>query len=216
MLSNGGWVVWPILLCSLAVLAIVVERFLVLRRHSIAPPDLLRQLGDPDVLGKMDAAQLQQLAEASMLGEMLTGLYQRRMLSPTLLLEYAQISGRTVVHRMNRNLSLLGILAAVTPLLGLLGTVIGMIKVFGAVMAGGIGDADALAGGIGEALITTALGISVAIPAHLLHTWLNRRVESFALLLESDVVEFCSRLGVGANANASPDAPPHKPSRADK
>lgn len=196
MLSSGGWVVWPIVLCSLAVVAIAVERFWVLRRHLVAPPDLSRRLQS----GELDSIQLQQMADASILGEILVSLHGCSHLRPPLLLEHAQNAGRAAVHRLSRNLPLLGILAAVAPLLGLLGTVIGMIKVFGAVMAGGIGDADALAGGIGEALITTALGLGVAIPAHLLHAWLNRRVESLALMLEGDVVQFCSWMSTRADA----------------
>lgn len=196
MLLSGGWVVWPILLCSLVVLAISLERLWVLRRFSVAPDGLTRQFRNLEGMERLDASQLQSIAAASMLGELLVGIFERRHQPPAQIREYVETAGRAAVHRLNNHIATLGVMASVTPLLGLLGTVIGMIKVFGAVMAGGIGDADVLAGGIGEALVTTAVGISVAIPAHLLHTWFGRRVEHLSLLLEKDAVECCGWLAV--------------------
>ena len=198
VLLSGGWVIWPILLCSLIVLAIAIERFWVLRRPLVVPTGQLQQLRDLSSLERLDASQLDNLAKASLLGDILVGLFERRDESSERLREYAETAGRAAVHRMNNHISTLAVMASVTPLLGLLGTVIGMIKVFGALMAGGIGDADMLAGGIGEALVTTAVGISVAIPAHFLHNWLSRRVERLALLLESEVVEYLNRIAPAA------------------
>ncbi|MGI9346059.1 MAG: MotA/TolQ/ExbB proton channel family protein [Gammaproteobacteria bacterium] len=192
ILANGGWVVWPIIGCSIAVVAIAVERLLVLRQELIAPQGLIRQFRDLESLERLDASQLASIGAASVLGELLVGLFDRRRQLPEMIRDYAETAGRRAVHRLNAHLSMLATIAAIAPLLGLLGTVVGMIKIFSALTAGGIGDADTLAGGIGEALVTTAMGIGVAIPAHLLHSWLSRRVDSLALVLERNVTDFTS------------------------
>ena len=194
VLLNGGWIVWPILLCSMAVLAISIERFWVLRRKLVTPPGLMTRFRDFKELEKLDAGQLQTLAAASVQGEILIGLFERRGQSEEQVHEYLETAGRAASHRLGNNLATLGVVAAIAPLLGLLGTVIGMIKVFSSLMAGGIGDVDALAGGIGEALVTTALGIGVAIPAHLLYAWFSRRVEYLTLVLEKDSVDCLDQL----------------------
>lgn len=102
-----------------------------------------------------------------------------------------------MVHDLERYLNALGTIAAVTPLLGLLGTVIGMIKVFTEIMAQGTGNASALAGGIAEALITTAAGLSVAIPALIMHRYLTGRVSEIVLELEHSATRLVDALYAG-------------------
>ena len=94
-----------------------------------------------------------------------------------------------VVHDMERYLNALGTIAAITPLLGLLGTVVGMIRVFSEIMLQGTGNANALAGGISEALITTAAGLTVAIPTYMFHRYFNRKVDSLVLSLEHESIK---------------------------
>ena len=93
-----------------------------------------------------------------------------------------------MVHELEKFLSTLGSIAAITPLLGLLGTVIGMIDVFAAIMMHGTGDAAQLAGGISQALLTTAAGLVVAIPAIFFHRFFVRRVEEITMELEQSAV----------------------------
>ena len=97
-------------------------------------------------------------------------------------------SGRHVVHELEKYLNSLGTIAAITPLLGLLGTVIGMIKVFSAITAFGVGDPTVLAGGISEALITTAAGLSIGIPAMMFYRYFKGRVYSLTVDMEQEAI----------------------------
>jgi biopolymer transport protein ExbB len=98
-------------------------------------------------------------------------------------------AGRQVVHELERFLNTLGTIASVTPLLGLLGTVVGMIKVFAAIMIHGVGDPGILAGGISEALITTAAGLTVAIPSLIFHRYFERLVDEYVLNMEEEALK---------------------------
>ncbi|MDC1085333.1 MotA/TolQ/ExbB proton channel family protein, partial [Pseudomonadales bacterium] len=106
-----------------------------------------------------------------------------------------------VVHEMERYLNTLGTVAAVTPLLGLLGTVIGMIKVFTAIKLEGTGNAAVLAGGISEALITTAAGLSVAIPSLFFFRFFQRRVDELVITMEQEALKLVEVLN-GDRTNA--------------
>ncbi|MCH8265676.1 MAG: MotA/TolQ/ExbB proton channel family protein, partial [Proteobacteria bacterium] len=99
-----------------------------------------------------------------------------------------------VIHDMERYLSALGTIAAITPLLGLLGTVVGMIRVFNEIMLQGTGNANALAGGISEALISTAAGLTVAIPTFMFHRYFTRKVDSLVLNLEQESIKLVDAL----------------------
>jgi biopolymer transport protein ExbB len=103
-------------------------------------------------------------------------------------------SAAVVIHELERYLSTLGTIAAITPLLGLLGTVIGMIRVFTEIMVQGTGNPNALAGGISEALITTAAGLCVAIPAYACHRLFVRRVDTLVLALEQESAKLVDAL----------------------
>lgn len=103
--------------------------------------------------------------------------------------ESIQEAATEVVHELERFLTALGTIAAITPLLGLLGTVIGMIKVFAAIMAQGTGNASVLAGGISEALITTATGLAVAIPTLIFHRHLQRKVDTLVVDMEQEAIK---------------------------
>lgn len=93
------------------------------------------------------------------------------------------------IHELEKYLSALGTIAAITPLLGLLGTVIGMIKVFTAIVVQGTGNASVLAGGISEALLTTAAGLVVAIPALFFHRFLTRKIEELTVTMEREAIK---------------------------
>ncbi len=184
ILMAGGWAMVPILICSLAALAIVLERFWTLRRTAVLPPGLITQIRDWSRTDKLDAQHLQALAAGSPLGELLASALAIRHRPRELIKERIEDTGRHVVHRMERYLSSLGTIALIGPLLGLFGTVIGLIRMFMAVMAGGIGDPAKMAGGIGEALICTASGLTVAIPAYVLHRYFRSRVAGYCVDME--------------------------------
>ena len=108
--------------------------------------------------------------------------------------ESIEDTGRHVVHELERYLNPLGTIAVVSPLLGLLGTVIGMVKVFAAITANGVGNPGILAGGISEALITTAAGLTVAIPSLIGYRYLRGRVDSLVVHMEKEAMKFLEAL----------------------
>ncbi|HEU4619149.1 MAG TPA: MotA/TolQ/ExbB proton channel family protein, partial [Gammaproteobacteria bacterium] len=108
--------------------------------------------------------------------------------------ESIEDTGRHVVHELERYVNTLGTIAQVAPLLGLLGTVVGIMKVFAAITTSGVGNPQVLAGGIAEALITTAAGLSVAVPALLGFRYLRGRVDRLVVQMEKEALSFLESL----------------------
>ena len=188
IVQSGGWLMLPILLCSLVAMGIVGERFWTLRRNRLAPAGLVGRVQAGLKKGQLDQNQIQQLASDSPLGRILaTGLVNARH-GRDIMKESIEEVAAQVVHDLERFLNTLGTVAAITPMLGLLGTVVGMIDVFSAIMLHGAGDAALLAGGISKALITTAAGLSVAIPAMFFHRFFVRRVEEITVAMEQQAI----------------------------
>ena len=176
LVKTGGWLMWPILLSSVIALGITIERFWTPRKATVAPNGLLDEVLRDWRGGRLSAERLSQLQIATPLGQILVAGIEQRAQNRETMMKSMEAAGIQVVHDLERYLSTLGTVAAVAPLLGLLGTVIGMIKVFSAIQLVGVGHASALAGGISEALITTAVGLAVAIPALFCHRFLLRRI----------------------------------------
>jgi len=109
--------------------------------------------------------------------------------------EVMNAAGRVEVGRLKRGLTLLEIIAGVSPLIGLLGTVLGMFTVFNAITAHGIGDAQVLSGGISKALITTIAGLCIGIPALAFHSWFSKRVEDLASEIQGHATRLILKLG---------------------
>ena len=188
IVQSGGWLMLPILICSLVAMAIVGERFWTLRRSRLAPEGLVGRVQASLKKNSPDRAMLQQLANDSPLGRILaTGLANAGK-GRDIMKESIEEVASQVVHDLERFLNTLGTVAAITPMLGLLGTVVGMIDVFSAIMLHGAGDAALLAGGISKALITTAAGLSVAIPAMFFHRFFVRRVEEITVAMEQQAI----------------------------
>lgn len=192
----GGWVMAPILLCSALALAIAIERFWALRRPVVMPPRLQARVTDL-ARRELDAGELEALREDSPLGRILAAGLSSRDRERAVIRERIEEAGRHVAHELERYLNSLGTIAAVSPLLGLLGTVIGMIKVFATITAAGVGDAQSLAGGISEALLTTAAGLCVAIPALIVYRFLRGRVEELVMAMESEAIRLMESLAGG-------------------
>jgi len=185
----GGWLMAPIILCSILALAIIGERFWALRRSNVVPAGVGQQVEDWAARHELDRRHIDQLRSGSALGRVLAAALVNRHRSRDLIKEAVEDTGRHVVHELERFLNTLGTIAGISPLLGLLGTVIGMIKVFSAILVHGVGDASQLAGGISEALITTAAGLSVAIPALMFHRFLLRRVDELMITMGQESVK---------------------------
>ncbi len=186
LIKAGGWVMWPILLASVIAMAIVVERFWSLQRKRVAPDNLVAQVWQWLRKGALDDARLSALREGSPLGRVLAAGLVNRHHERVIIKESIEDAGRLAVFELERYLNTLGTIAAVSPLLGLLGTVFGMIQMFGALKVAGAGDPAELAGGIGQALVTTAAGLLVAIPALYFYRYFRGRVEALVITMEQE------------------------------
>jgi len=182
----GGWLMVPIILCSIAAFAIIGERFWALQSEKIAPVNLVAGIWKLHQQGKLNNQHIEQLHRGSPLGRILAAGLVNMNHDRLVMKEVIEESGRQVVSELERYLNTLGTIASITPLLGLLGTVIGMIKVFSAITAHGVGDPTILAGGISEALITTAAGLSVAIPSLMFYRHLRGKVDLLVLKMEEE------------------------------
>lgn len=199
----GGPMMWPIILCSVVAAAIILERLWTLQDKRVLPPDLLqkvRQLVDSNQVNDNVIAALE---KHSPLGRVLAAGLRNRHRPREVMMERLEDTGRHVVHELERFLNTLGTIAGVSPLLGLLGTVTGIIKAFNAINAGGMGDPRMLSGGIAEALITTAAGLCVAVPALIGYRYLRSNVERLVIEMEKSVLNFADTVeGVDTNTGS--------------
>lgn len=189
LIKAGGWVMLPIILCSIIALAIVLERFWALRRQRICPGNLVSQIWHWANKDELNASHIAELRAGSPLGRVLAAglvnLHQERQLMK----ESIEDTGRHVVVEMERYLNTLGTIAAISPLLGLLGTVLGMIKIFTAINVAGLGNQAVLAGGIAQALITTVAGLTVAIPSIMFYRYFRGRVDELVVYMEQQALK---------------------------
>ena len=202
LLTAGGWLMVLIVLCSIIVLAICIERLYTLNPKKIAPPHLLVTVWKQLKAGEMDADRLRTLKQSSPLGRILAAGLGNAYHGRDVMKESIQEAADHVVHDLERYLNTLGTIDAVAPLLGLMGTVLGMIKVFAEIMTQGTGNASALAGGISEALITTAAGLTVAIPALVMHRYFVGRIDGIVVELEQETIKLVDALHSEENTEA--------------
>jgi biopolymer transport protein ExbB len=203
----GGWAMVPILLCSAVAIAIILERFWTLRRRAVIPPGLAAQVREWARNRQLDPRHVETLRESSPLGEILAAALSVRLRSRQIMKERVEDTGRHVVHRLERFLNTLGTIALISPLLGLLGTVFGLIEMFFAVMVSGVGDPLKMAGGIGQALVCTATGLCVAIPAYFFHRYFRGRVADYVVDMEKDVIVLMDELAAYSEALAPARSP---------
>jgi len=188
IIQAAGWPIWPLLLCSVIALALVIDRLLMLRTSRIVPPKLLDEvlsvtrssLPSPDIIHKLQAN--------SVMGEVLASGVRAVAADPRInestLSAIYETAGEAAVHRLERYLNTLGTIASAAPLLGLLGTVIGMIEIFGSQAPTGASNPALLAHGISVALYNTAFGLIVAIPSLMFYRYFRGRVDAYTLDLE--------------------------------
>lgn len=189
LIKSGGWIMLPIIACSVIATAIVVERLWTLRTSRISPPHLLGQAWRSVQARELNAEKLRELRADSPLGQILAAGLANSRHGRDIMKESIREVGAKVVTDLERFLTPLGTIAAITPLLGLLGTVLGMIEIFSAFMGSGMANAPQLAGGIAKALITTAAGLIVAIPALFFHRFLQRRVDELVVGMEQEAIK---------------------------
>jgi biopolymer transport protein ExbB len=189
IVKAGGPVMVPIILASIIAAAIFLERLWTLQQRRVLPAELTdkvwkwveqRQIQDKHILA---------LQQNSPLGKILAAGLANRHRDRSIIKEAIEDTGRHVVHELERFIGMLGTIASISPLLGLLGTVVGMIRTFNAIQTQGVGDPAALGGGIAEALITTAAGLTVAIPSLLAYKYLRGRVETLVVQMEKESIK---------------------------
>ncbi len=190
----GGWLMIPILLCSAVAMGIIVERFWSLRRSAVTPKPLLDQAWQWARAKDLGAKHIDALRRNSPLGRLLAAGLENRHKPRIIIMEVIEDTGRHVVHELERFLNTLGTIAVISPLLGLLGTVIGMIKVFSMILEQGVGNANALAGGISEALVTTAAGLTVAIPSLMFYRYFRGRIGELVITMEDQAFKLVAAL----------------------
>jgi biopolymer transport protein ExbB len=190
----GGPLMWPIILCSIAAAAIVLERLWTLQDRRVLPRELTQKVWQLIEQNQINDKVITALEQNSPLGRVLAAGLANRHRSREVMMERLEDTGRHVIHELERFLGALGTIAAVSPLLGLLGTVIGIIHAFNAIQAGGMGDPRALSAGIGESLVATAAGLIVAIPALLAHRALRAKVDNIVIEIEKDAARLADAL----------------------
>ena len=188
IIQAAGWPIWPLLLCSIVALAVIIERLSSLRRARVTPARLTDEVVSVTRSGLPAADVVNKLADNSVLGSVLAAGMRAAIAEPRIteasLREAFESAGRVAVHRMEGQLNTLGTIASAAPLLGLLGTVIGMIEIFGSQAPTGGGNPAALAHGISVALYNTAFGLMVAIPSLMFYRYFRGLVDSYTLDME--------------------------------
>lgn len=192
--SSGGFMMWPLLVCSILTMAIAVERFLVLNQKKIAPDYLLAQVWTWVKKGELDSEKIRAIRANSPLGQILAAGLSSAADGREIMRDSMEAAASRVLHDLERFVGVLGTIAAIAPLMGLLGTVFGMITVFTSIMLEGTGNAGVLAGGISEALITTATGLCVAIPAMIMHRYFLRVIDTCMIRMEQDATKLTDAL----------------------
>jgi biopolymer transport protein ExbB len=194
IIKAGGPVMWPIILCSIGAAAIVLERLWSLQQERVLPRELTGKVWKLVETGQLTDKHIEALGQNSPLGRVLAAGLQNRHRGREIIKESIEDTGRHVAHDLERFLNILATIAAVSPLLGLLGTVTGIIAAFNAIVAQGVGDPRVLSGGIGEALITTAAGLIVAIPALMGYRYLRGRIDALVIDMEKEALKLIQYL----------------------
>ncbi len=194
MLKQGGLTMVPLGICSLVAVTIIIERAMALRRVFVIDPRVLELVrdyeGEASAAPTIAACQRCHGAFARIIAEVL----RMRRLDHAQAIEAMHAAGRTQIGVLERGLTVLEIVAGTSPLLGLLGTVLGMVEVFNAITAQGLGNPQVLSDGISKALITTVVGLCVAIPALAFHSLFSKRVEELAAEMQNLATNFVVRL----------------------
>jgi biopolymer transport protein ExbB len=198
IIQAAGWPIWPLLLCSVVALTLIIERIASLRPARIAPPTLLDEVLSVTSQSLPSADVVNKLAENSLLGQLLAAGLRAVVAEPRIpdarLRQTFELAGRAAIHKLERYLNTLGTIATAAPLLGLLGTVVGMIEIFGSQSPTGGGNPAQLAHGISIALYNTAFGLIIAIPSLMAYRYFRGLVEAYVLELEQASERFLSHL----------------------
>lgn len=192
---QGGFVMWPLLVCSIAGLTIIIERIWVLQRRRVISPNLVNAINQqPSSPETTEFVRKLSETDQSVLGELIRATFAHASLHKTENIEAVQAVARQILGRMERGLTTLALVAELGPLLGLLGTVNGMVHLFNDVATKGLSDPTQISAGISEALIATFTGLSICIPTLVAYMFMRRRIEVMVLEMERHIDELITRL----------------------
>ncbi len=196
IIKLGGWMMAPIIACSIVAMALIGERLWTLRTSRIMPPELIPQVWELHRDKKLDALALRHLKTGSPLGTIISAALSSHTQGREAMKENVEHAGRQVVHELERYLNTLGTIASISPYLGLLGSVLGMMKVFATFSSAGSGLANPaqLAGGISEILIATAAGLAIAIPTLIFYRYFQGKVAELTVRMEEEAVQLIAAL----------------------
>ena len=195
-LRQGGWPMIPLAICSFAALTVIIERAFALRQNKVIHPSVLELVNT--YRGEVSAGPgvyTCQRARGAM-SRITEEVINAREMDRAHIVETMQATGRREVGHLERGLTLLEIVAGISPLIGLLGTVLGMVTVFDAITAQGIGNPQVLSDGISKALVTTVAGLCIAIPALAFHSYFSKRVESLAVEMQDIATGFVTKVQI--------------------
>ncbi|MBD5772127.1 MotA/TolQ/ExbB proton channel family protein [Marinomonas colpomeniae] len=193
-IQTGGFFMWPLMACSILTLAIILERFWTLRKAGVAPNGLLNEVMTRLRDDRMTIDYIRSMQSKAGLSSIFAAGLLNSKHGRNAMKESVREAASHVIHELERFMNTLGTIAAISPLLGLLGTVVGMIKVFSVLMESGAGNTALLAGGISEALLTTAAGLGVAIPALIFHRFFSRRIDVLVVTMEQQSTKLVDSL----------------------
>ena len=188
IITDAGWPILPLIICSIVALAIIAERFWALRSDVVAPETLLPEVQKMLAAGGLSKDTIAKVREHSLLGEVFAGALNNADSSREVIKEAIEESGRSVVHKLEKYINVLGTISTVAPLLGLLGTVIGMVELFGAFTTSGH-DVAQFARGISVALYNTAGGIIVAVPAMIFYRYFRNKIDGLIVEMELQAIK---------------------------
>lgn len=193
LVKAGGWLMLPLILCSIFTIAITIERFVRLKKTMILPKVLLLNQGqNTDVV--IQQLQQDEMLKSSTLGRIFTAGYQNKNYTEQYARAQMEATASQEIGYLEKNINFLGTLSAVAPLLGLLGTVLGIIESFLVIDVGTNSNPTLMIPGISKALITTAAGMFIAIPALFAYRYFQRLVQEYITELEQQSTLFHAAL----------------------
>ncbi|WP_223649698.1 MotA/TolQ/ExbB proton channel family protein [Hymenobacter psoromatis] len=190
LLLKGGWIMLPIVLLLLVSIYIIAERYLTIRRAGGEPESFMTGIRALMVQGDLQGAKLYCAQNPSPLARMVEKGLRRIGLPITEIEASVENVGKIEIARLEKNISILGIIAGIAPMLGFVGTIIGVIKIFYAISSSGEFGITQIAGGLYTKMVTSAAGLIVGIIAHIGYHWLSILVERMVFRMENSAIEF--------------------------
>jgi biopolymer transport protein ExbB len=190
LILKGGWIMLPIFALSLVSFYIIIERYITIRKAAALPDGFMNQIRNLMVKGDLQGAKMLSAQTASPLARMIEkGI--RRIGQPLKDIETSvENVGKVEIARLEKNISILGIIAGIAPMLGFVGTIVGVINIFYAIASTGDFGIAQISGGLYTKMVTSAAGLIVGMIAHIGYHWLSIMVERLVFRMENSAIEF--------------------------